>query len=161
MVKRWVVNASPIISLTKIDRIHLLHELCDEMVIPQGVADEISLGGYNDSAVAWLQHTGQACIRADSVIVPRVASWDLGMGESQVISWAIQHPGYEAIIDDLAARKAANVLQVPVRGTLAVVILAKQAGFISSAKKDLEKLVQVGLRISPAVLEQALALAGE
>lgn len=37
MVKRWVVNASPIISLTKIDRIHLLSELCDEVVIPQSL----------------------------------------------------------------------------------------------------------------------------
>ena len=161
MVKRWVVNASPIISLTKIDRIHLLQELCDEVVIPQGVADEISLGGYNDSAVAWLQQTGQALIRADSGIDHRVASWDLGMGESQVLSWAIQNPDYEAIIDDLAARKAAKILQVPVRGTLAIVVLAKQAGYISSAKKDLENLIQVGLRISPALLEQALALAGE
>ena len=41
MVKRWVVNASPII------------ELCDEVVIPQGVADEINLGGYADSAVTF------------------------------------------------------------------------------------------------------------
>lgn len=54
MVRRWVVNASPIISLTKIDRIHLLSELCDEVVITQGVADEIKLGGYADSAVDWL-----------------------------------------------------------------------------------------------------------
>ncbi|MEQ8752208.1 MAG: hypothetical protein RID09_01660 [Coleofasciculus sp. G1-WW12-02] len=54
MVKGWVVNASPIISLTKIDRIHLLSELCDEVVIPQGVADEILLGGYADSAFLWL-----------------------------------------------------------------------------------------------------------
>lgn len=37
VVKRWVVNASPIISLTKIDRIHLLSELCDEVVIPQSL----------------------------------------------------------------------------------------------------------------------------
>jgi predicted nucleic acid-binding protein len=76
VVKRWVVNASPIISLAKIDRIHLLSELCDEVIIPQGVADEINLGGYTDSA-------------------------------------------------------------------------------------DLENLIQVGLRISPAAIAQALALAGE
>ncbi len=44
MVNRWVVNASPIISLVKIDRIHLLSELCDEVIIPQGVRDEITLG---------------------------------------------------------------------------------------------------------------------
>ena len=51
MVKRWVVNASPIISLSKIDRIHLLSEVCDEFVIPQGVADEINLGGYDVETV--------------------------------------------------------------------------------------------------------------
>ncbi|MDB9529458.1 DUF3368 domain-containing protein [Oscillatoria sp. CS-180] len=161
MVRRWVVNASPIISLTKIDRIHLLSELCDQVVIPQGVADEINLGGYADSAVTWLQQAGQEFIKAIPELDSRVASWDLGLGESQVLSWAISHTGYEAIIDDLAARKAAKILQIPVRGTLAVIILAKQMGRIASAKQDLENLVQVGLRISPAVLAQAIALAGE
>ena len=47
------------------------------------------------------------------------------------------------------------------RCTLTVVVLAKQMGYISSIKQDLENLVEVGLRISPAVLAQALALAGE
>ena len=36
MANRWVVNASPIISLVKIDRIHLLSELCDEVIIVRG-----------------------------------------------------------------------------------------------------------------------------
>ncbi|MCW6035798.1 DUF3368 domain-containing protein [Spirulina subsalsa FACHB-351] len=161
MVKRWVVNTSPIISLTKIDRIQLLSELCDEVVIPQGVADEINLGGYADSAVIWLQQTGQAYIKPAPEIDSRIASWDLGLGESQVLSWAVKHPGYEAIIDDLAARKAAKVLQIPVRGTLAVIVLGKQMGYISSVKQDLENLVQVGLRISPTLLAQAIALVGE
>lgn len=161
MVRRWVVNASPIISLTKIDRIYLLSELCDEVVIPQGVADEIKLGGYADSAVDWLQKAGQEFIQSVSTIDPIVANWDLGLGESHVLSWAMRHPGYEAIIDDLAARKAAKILQIPVRGTLAVVVLAKQMGYVSSIKQDLENLVEVGLRISPTVLAQALALAGE
>jgi len=146
VVKRWVVNASPIISLTKIDRIHLLSELCDEVVIPQGVVDEIHLGGYADSAVIWLQQAGKAFIQPAPEIDSRIASWDLGLGESQVLSWVINYTGYEAIIDDLAARKAAKILQIPVRGTLAVVVLAKQMGCISSVKQDLESLVQVGLR---------------
>ncbi|MFM7449066.1 MAG: DUF3368 domain-containing protein [Leptolyngbyaceae cyanobacterium] len=161
MARRWVINASPIISLTKIDRIHLLNELCDEIVIPQGVADEISLGGYADSAVTWLQQTGQAFIQAVPAIDSRVANWDLGLGESHVLSWVIHHPVYEAIIDDLAARKASKILHIPVRGTLAIIVLAKQMGYISSAQQDLENLVRVGLRISPAVLNQALALVGE
>jgi predicted nucleic acid-binding protein len=161
VVKHWVVNASPIISLTKIDRIHLLSDLCDQIVIPQGVADEINQGGYADSAVTWLQQTGKAFIQAAPEIDSKVANWDLGLGESQVLSWVISHTGYEAIIDDLAARKAAQILQIPVRGTLAVIVLAKQMGHISSVKQDLENLVEVGLRISPVVFAQALTLAEE
>jgi len=161
VVKRWVVNASPIISLAKIDRIHLLHELCDEVVIPQGVADEIKLGGYTDSAAIWLQQSGQAFIQPAPAIDPRIASWDLGSGESQVLSCAINHSGYEAIIDDLAARKTAKILKIPVRGTVAVIALAKQMGYISSVQQDLENLIAAGLRISPALLAQAIALAGE
>jgi predicted nucleic acid-binding protein len=161
VVRRWVINASPIISLTKIDRIHLLTELSDQVVIPQGVADEISLRGYADSAVTWLQQVGRVFIQAAPVMDSKVANWDLGLGESQVLSWGINYPGYEAIIDDLAARKAAKILQIPVRGTLAVIVLAKQMGHIPSAKQDLENLVEAGLRISPVVLAQALALAGE
>lgn len=161
MVRRWVVNASPIISLTKIDRIHLLTDLCDEFVIPQGVADEINLGGYADSAVSWLQQAGRRFIQATPKPDSRIASWDLGLGESQVLSWAANHGDYEAIIDDLAARKAAKVLQIPVRGTLAVVIVAKQMGYIPSVKQDLENLVEAGLRIGPRILSQAMELAGE
>lgn len=161
MVKRWVINTSPIISLTKIGRIHLLTELCDQVVIPQGVADEINQGGYADIAVTWLQQAGQTFIQAAPEIDSKVANWDLGLGESEVLSWAIHHPGYEAIIDDLAARKAAKILQIPVRGTLAIIVLAKQMGHISSVKQDLENLIGAGLRISPAVLIQALTLAGE
>jgi len=44
VVKRWVVNASPLISLTKIDRIHLLSELCDE-VHRQPIAPSIDIAG--------------------------------------------------------------------------------------------------------------------
>ena len=161
MAKFWVVNASPIISLTKIDRIDLLSKLCDQIVIPQGVADEISLGGYTDPAVNWICQSGQAFVQPAPAIDSKIANWDLGMGESQVLSWAIQHAGYEAIIDDLAARKTAKTLQIPVRGTLAVIVLAKQMGYISSAKHDLENLIEVGLRISPVLMAQAIALTGE
>lgn len=76
MAKFWVVNASPIISLTKIDRIDLLSKLCDQVVIPQGVADEISLGGYTDSAANWIYQTGKAFIQPAPVIDPKIANWD-------------------------------------------------------------------------------------
>jgi len=54
----------------------------------------------------------------------------LGAGESEVLTWARQNPGYEAILDDRAARNCAITLQIPVRGTLGVALLAKREGLI-------------------------------
>ena len=34
-------------------------------------------------------------------------SWDFGAGESAVLAWCLAHPGSEAIIDDLSARRCA------------------------------------------------------
>ncbi|MGA3115684.1 MAG: hypothetical protein ABSF90_14775 [Syntrophobacteraceae bacterium] len=42
MPRRWAVNASPLITLAKIGQLSLLHELCEEMVIPAGVKEEIN-----------------------------------------------------------------------------------------------------------------------
>lgn len=161
MVRQWVVNASPIITLAKIGRINLLSQLCNEMVIPQGVADEIQQGDYNDSALAWICNEGQPFVKPSIGIDPVVASWDLGSGESHVLSWSIRHPGYEAILDDRAARKAANILQIPVRGTLSIIVLAKQEGHVSSARAEVEKLIESGFRVGADVLLKVLKLAGE
>lgn len=94
--------------------INLLTQLCDELVIPQGVVDEVQNGGYDDSSVAWLLNDGNRYIKRSTNIEPVVASWDLGLGESHVMSWALQHPGYEAILYDRAARKAASILGIAV-----------------------------------------------
>ncbi|WP_171899550.1 hypothetical protein [Candidatus Marithrix sp. Canyon 246] len=48
MTRCWVIDASPLILLSKIGQVELLHELPDEMVIPTGVAKEILQGAKND-----------------------------------------------------------------------------------------------------------------
>jgi predicted nucleic acid-binding protein len=160
VTRRWVVNASPIITLAKIDQINLLAQLCDEMVIPQGVAMEIEQGDYDDAALSWIRAEGQAFLKQTD-IDRLVAAWDLGPGESHVLSWAIHHPTYEALLDDRAARKAAKSLQVNIRGTLSIILLAKQAGYIASARTEISKLVESGFRVSTEVLAKVLELAEE
>ena len=43
MSRRWVVNASPLILLGKIDQLSLLEDLTDELIIPKGVAQEVQV----------------------------------------------------------------------------------------------------------------------
>lgn len=88
-------------------------------------------------------------------------AWDLGAGESAVLTWAYFHRGCEAIIDDLLARRCAAALEIPVRGTLGLVLVAKQRGEILAARPALEQLQQAGMYLSSSVMERALGLVGE
>ncbi|HEY8925914.1 MAG TPA: DUF3368 domain-containing protein [Polyangia bacterium] len=94
-------------------------------------------------------------------IHPVVAAWDLGTGESEVISWAAGATGATAIVDDRAARRCAATLGIPTRGTLHVVLEAKRAGLISAVAPLIEGLRVAGLFLSDAVVQSALAAANE
>ncbi len=44
MPERWVVDASPIISLVKLNKASFMMELCEELLVPSAVAEEINRG---------------------------------------------------------------------------------------------------------------------
>ena len=161
MSKKWVVNASPLILLANVDHLSLLDALCADMVVPAAVAREIRAGPRKDAAQRWLEGEGQSRVRRLEGIDPIVAAWDLGAGESAVLTWARRNPGYEAILDDRAARDCATTLGLPVRGTLGVVLLARREGLIPRVEPVFQQLLGAGLRIAPDVLDMALKLAGE
>jgi len=70
-------------------------------------------------------------------------------------------PGAEAIIDDLSARRCAHTFGIPVRGTLGLVLIAKQRGEIPAARPVLEDLRSAGMYLSERVLNRALRRGGE
>jgi predicted nucleic acid-binding protein len=78
-----------------------------------------------------------------------------------VLTWALGHPGTEALIDDLAARRPAKTLNIPHRGCLGLVLPAKTRGVFSLARPIVEQLRAAGLRLSTRVMNQALTLVGE
>lgn len=157
---KLVVNASPIISLAKIGCADFLLKLSSELIIPQGVFEEITACPYSDEAVLWVRRQNPECIR--SVEIPLVISgWNLGKGESQVIAYAYQQQGCVISVDDKPAKKCAELFGIKVNGTLALLIRAKQAGLISEVKTRLFALKANGFRVSSSVFKAALRLAGE
>jgi predicted nucleic acid-binding protein len=80
---------------------------------------------------------------------------------SAVLAWAHAHPGTLAIVDDLAGRRCAAALRIPVRGTLGLVLTAKQRGQIKAARPVLESMRASGMYLSDGVMNRALALVGE
>lgn len=161
MKNSWVVNASPLILLAKVGRVHFLLDLTETLVIPASVATEIEAGSASDPAVLWLRSEGASWVQTDLPVEPAIAAWDLGNGETAVLNWASQRPGFEAILDDRAARKCALMQRLPYRGTLGVILAAKKQGLIPAAKPICDQVVQAGLLIDQTVLQGALSLVGE
>ncbi|MDD3581620.1 MAG: DUF3368 domain-containing protein [Desulfobacca sp.] len=161
MPRNWVLDASPIIVLAKIDHLFLLSDLCAELVVPAGVAQEISQGREADPARRWLQSPGKNLIREVDSIPPMIYAWNLGQGESEVLAWAYKNPGYEAILDDRAARNCALALKIPVRGTIGIILLAKRQGCLEQVTPLLSQIEMAGYRLAPELLAAAKRLAGE
>jgi predicted nucleic acid-binding protein len=161
MAKKWVVNASPLIVLARINHLFLFPQIAEEIVVPAGVAKEIAQGPGDDPAREWLQADGQAWVREVNVVPPIIIAWNLGLGESEVLAWSYQNPGYEAVLDDRAARNCALSLNIPVLGTIGVLLLAKRLGHLQIITPVLRHLEKAGFRIDPTIISAAKKLVEE
>ncbi len=156
-----VVNASPLIFLARASLLDLLSLLGTEIVVPAAVAMEIRQRPMTDVTVRALDTLDWLVIKPTEAPPASIQSWDLGAGESAVLSYALRHPGCEAILDDLAARRCAAAFGIPVRGTLGLVLVAKKRGYVTSARETIEKLRLTGMYLSDHVVARALAMVGE
>jgi predicted nucleic acid-binding protein len=155
MSDRWVINASPLIVFGKIGQLDLLTRLPNEIVVPQAVANEIVVGPENDAARLAIEAEMFRLIEVQE-LTPELAAWDLGLGETAVLSYALANPSWTAILDDGAARKCAVTFGIDVKGSLAIVILAKKRGLIPQAKQLLHTMQEVGLRLDERTIRQVL-----
>ena len=161
MADAAVVNASPLIFLSKARLIDLLRVLSPRIMVPEPVAIEIGRRGSDDVTAKTLADTPWLISVPVTSVPPLIQSWDLGAGESAVLAYALQNPGMVAIIDHGAGRRCAEVLGVPLSGTLGLVLLAKQRGMIPSARQLITTLKQHGMFLSEKTIDQALTLVGE
>ena len=65
------------------------------------------------------------------------------------------------ILDDLDARKFAEKLGLRIKGTVGIIILAKEKGLITAVKPYIELMQTTDFRISNNVIDMALKEAGE
>lgn len=159
--RRWICDASPIILLAKADRGDLLLLCSDELLIPESVEQEIVAGPEGSPARSWLRTNRSRYTQRSISVVPEVASWELGDGESAALSWAAQNRGWTVIVDDRAGRRCGEALGISLTGTLGLLLLAKEEEHISEVEPVIDALVDAGLQASDALLETVLWQAGE
>lgn len=160
MTEPVVIDASPLILLSRGGHLALLQVFANEVWVPAPVAAEIRSRGERDITSRVLRTTGWLRVHPEPSIPEPIARQRLGAGESATLAIALEHT-LTAIIDDLAGRRCAEMLGVPVRGTVGIVLAAKRRGVIPAARPILAELTAVGLYLSERVLDEALRRVGE
>ena len=161
-MRKVVVNTTPLIALSHVGQLNILKKLYGEIIIPEAVYRELSVKEESvckktvDSSLDW--------IRVDTIenqMAKTMYRTQLHDGEVEVMILAKEIAADVVIIDDANAKKHAKYLDLPVTGTLGVLIKAKQQGYIDELKPVLQRMVENGIYISQSLIELCLKQVGE
>jgi uncharacterized protein len=146
-----ISNSSCLIALEAIGNIHILEQLYTTITVPSAVANECGASLPKWASIQSVQDQ----------LLTQSLKVQLGEGESEAIALAMElHPD-RIILDDKKAREVAKQLELPVTGTLAVLLRAKQQGLLPRVRDSLDALRGVGFFVSETLAAEVLRSAGE
>jgi predicted nucleic acid-binding protein len=122
------------------------------VLVPDAVLAEISSLGPNDPAAQAVQQATWIQVIPAPPIPPAVLAWGLDLGEASVIAVALAQAGSVVVLDDLAARQCAHALNIPIEGTLGLLLVVKQVGLVAAVRPVLEHLRQAGMYMTDPFL---------
>jgi predicted nucleic acid-binding protein len=146
-----ISDSSCLIALLNIGRLDLLCLVYGSVLITPEVASEV-----NVPLPEWVV-TKSALKALDQ------HPWrnQVDLGEASAIAPALEVPQVMLVLDDLAARRVAKRLGIPITGTVGVIAEARKQAHITAIKPVLEALREVSFRLSDEVVEEILRSAGE
>ena len=160
-MKRIIVSdATPVIAFSRINRLKLLQEIVREIIIPEEVSSE--LFKYKKSDIKSLKN--YKWIRVEKIrsqnnvelLLPT-----LDRGEAEVIILSKELKADLVIIDELSARKVAMMMDLPLIGTMGLLIAAKENKLIEKLKPLLDEMIVSGIRYGEEFYRKVLAEIGE
>lgn len=152
--ERWdskaVTNSTCLIGLERIERLDILPQVFSTITIPTAVAAEVGI------EADWL------IVRTvQNLAVVATLKTQVDSGEAEAIATAMELGDVFVILDDRKARLLSLQLSLKVIGTVGMLLRAKRFGAITEIKPLLTALNQVDFRISQALIQKALQIAGE
>ncbi len=157
-----ISDASPLIGLSIVNGLAWLPKLFGTVWIPEHVRNEVLSGhkSRGEKAIQAAIDSGWLVVW-DKPVEP-LADIDLDEGETACIFLALETSEPTLlIIDERAGRAVAKEKGIQIIGTAAIIGLAKQKGYISTAREVFEVLHQSDFRISADVIKTVLVRVGE
>lgn len=157
-----VVNSTPLIILSGIGKLELLHSLYGEVTVPEAVYREVT--AKEDSACVQVTAAREwiHVKTISDISEKKMYKAKLHDGEVEVMILAQEGEGADLVImDDNAAKKTAKYLGLKVTGTMGVLLKAKKLGYLSEVRPILEEMKKNGFYVSHVVEKMVLDNAGE
>jgi predicted nucleic acid-binding protein len=152
-----VSNTTPLIKLAGVGLLDLLPRLYGEVWIPDAVRDEYRAGALpTDLDIAGLPWLVTKPVAAEPELFSR-----LGPGEAAAISLAAAANARLVLLDEKLGRRIAAERGLPVAGTLAVLLRAKQLGLVPAVEPVVDRMIAQGRFIGHALRARLLSEAGE
>ncbi|MGH7340415.1 MAG: DUF3368 domain-containing protein [Candidatus Rokuibacteriota bacterium] len=151
-----VSDTSPLCHAIWIGEAEILPALFGTVVIPTGVAAELASGGAPQPVRSWItEPPGWLEIRTVHVEETPPALARLHRGEREALLLARQSNARLVLLDERAARRAAEALGLKVMGLLGVLDQAARRGWLDFADA-LDRLVATGFYLTPDLIETLL-----
>ena len=157
-----ISDTTPISELSKVGQLELIRDLFGRVIVPNEVYTELLAGSHIAAekvpTIDWIEV--RAVTNTEKVKALQQTS-NLHIGEAAAIVLAEELKADQLLVDEKAARRVAIARQLPVIGTVGILLLAKEQGLIENVKAVLDALIENGTRIGMHLYEQALILAKE
>ena len=137
MNKIIISDTSCLIALSKIDKLSLLKDLYQEIIITREVFNE-----FGGSLPDWIL-ISEVKDRQKQEELEKF----LDTGEASSIALALEINNFTLIIDELKGRKIAQSLNIDIIGTIGVILLANKRGLIKDVIGIMLILVNKGFRL--------------
>ncbi len=148
-----VSNTSPSSYLVLIGEVGILQQLYGKIYVPNAVLSELNSPDAPQVLRDWVQSHPAWLIVQDPAVIQ--ASLALHAEETHAISLAMEVHAERLIIDEQAGRESARSLGVPVVGTVGLLDLAAERGFVD-LPLALKRLNSTNFRIAQSLIEEVL-----
>lgn len=158
-----VSDSTPLITLMKAGRLSVLHSLFGEILIPEAVFREVTTNEKFAEEADTIRNSAYIKVvqvsNADQVAFFQRAT-GLDRGESEAIIYADESKADLLLMDEAAGRKVARNMNLPITGSVGILIRACQSGYITEkeAEAAFDSIRKANRHISERLIDRALEL---
>jgi predicted nucleic acid-binding protein len=146
MDRAVISDTSCLIALAKIDKLDLLRELYQEILITREVSLE-----FGDLLPEWILIREAVNKQKQSELEEQ-----LDRGEASSIALALELENSTLIIDETKGRKIAQSYDIDIIGTIGILLLAEKKGLIQDVVSVILRLVNQGFRLSDSLIDKII-----